>query len=446
MTLTHNNRQQLPRSHSIAPHNALPTANSSARKRGSKSTSDSNFILSSSRSHSHPPQTIPEYCPNVADTNPTHTAELWDTVMSYRSNTLNSRGENDEPAATSLTDTTMKELDAKVTDVDFLESVLEPYGITVLTMSPCLDLIKHFGITDFSKDDTGRVQRYKTEFPGLGVWLELDNIGFIQKAYRTMTMHRFNEAEHAHFALCHIFRAEPLVSVLGDQCSMPYRTIQLFRKIGENKWLSPPNTGNRIPKRYDWDIRPHCTYHYSLSAFQDRFRGQVESFTSVIRDQGICPYFTVEFKKENMSAETACYRVAASSALSLYNRYLLKCKMRAATLQNHAEWSGEDKRHIRHYGLTFAGPKWTLYCILPKTFPEWTGCTMRPLYKGNCLQPGQIRLLIELVNDIHYWGLAIHGESCKQDIYRCQGSLDYGDMGDNTSLVDMSLEDTSSAE
>ncbi|TRX97967.1 hypothetical protein FHL15_001177 [Xylaria flabelliformis] len=111
---------------------------------------DPNSIISSSRSRSHPPQATLEYYPNVADTNPTHTAQLWDMVMSYRNNTRNSRGENEGPAATSLTGTTMKELDAEVTDVDFLDSILQSYGITILIMSSCPDLIKHFGITGFS--------------------------------------------------------------------------------------------------------------------------------------------------------------------------------------------------------------------------------------------------------------------------------------------------------
>ncbi|KAI1733967.1 hypothetical protein F4680DRAFT_439903 [Xylaria scruposa] len=364
--------------------------------------------------------------------------------MSYRDNTTNSIGENKGPAATSITGTTRKEPGAMITDADFLESVLEPYGITILTGGFCTELMKHFGITEISKDGRNRVQRYKNKFPDLNVWLEYDDIELIQRAYVVMATHQLNDAEHEHFAMCHIFRTEPLHQDLGNQRSMPYRTIQLYRKVGEGKWLSPPIPPHEIPKQYEWDILPDCTYHFSLTAFQGLFRGEVKSFTSVIHRRGICPYFTVEFKKDNQSIETAGYRVAASSALSLYNRYVLKCNMREATLQNQADWSEEDKSHLRHYGLTFTGSLWTLYCILPKTFPEWTGCTMKPVCQGDCLQVDGIELLIELVNDIHHWGLAVHGESCKQDIYRIQVSEEDSDICD-ISLVDISedlLEDT----
>ncbi|KAI0546814.1 hypothetical protein F4679DRAFT_402787 [Xylaria curta] len=437
MALAHN----MPRSHSIPPHDALPTVNSPARKLGSKSTSYSNSASSSSRSCSHPSQTTLGYCPDVADTNPKRTAQLWDAVMSHRNNTWNSEG----PAATSITGTTMKEASAKVTDADFSESVLEPYGITILTKGFCTEPMKHFGITEFSNDGRNRVQTYKTKFPDLNVWLEYDEIEFIQRAYVVMAMHQFNDAEHEHFAMCHICRTEPLHQDLGNQRLMPYRTIQLHRKVGEGEWLSPPILPHKTPKQYEWDTLSDCTYHFSLAAFEGRFRGEVKSFTSVIHRQGICPYFTVDFKKDDQSIETARYRVAASSALSLYNRYLLKCNMREATLQNQTDWTEEDKSHIRHYGLAFTGSLWTLYCILPKTFSEWTGCTMRPLYQGDCLQIGDIESLIALVNDVHYWGLAVHGVSCKQDIYRVQESEEDLDMCD-ISLVDLSLEDTSSAE
>ncbi|KAI0547955.1 hypothetical protein F4679DRAFT_586064 [Xylaria curta] len=92
--------------------------------------------------------------------------------MSYRNNTRNSEG----PAATSITGTTRKESSAKVTDADFLESVIEPYGIIILTRGFRTKPMKHFGITEFGKDGRNRVQTYKTKFPDFNLWLEYDDI------------------------------------------------------------------------------------------------------------------------------------------------------------------------------------------------------------------------------------------------------------------------------
>lgn len=54
---------------------------------------------------------------------------------------------------------------------------------------------------------------------------------------------------------------------------------------------------------------------------------------------------------------------------------------------------------------------------MPKTFPDWAGCDMATIHSGNCCILTDVEKLMGAVNDIHYWGLEVHGKSCKADVY-----------------------------
>ncbi|KAI0811439.1 hypothetical protein GGR55DRAFT_101642 [Xylaria sp. FL0064] len=353
-----------------------------------------------------------------------NTAQLWKTVMTYIDDTKNSRGKRATPSATesvtslptSSSATTPRKAAAKVIDADFMESVLEPYGIMIQK-----------GIAQ---------DAYKEKFT-LSVWLEPD-IEAIQQEYAAMKMDSCNEAEYSTFALSNIFRNEPRLPVLpeesGDQRWLPIRTVQLVQKPTPDGWLSPPPIpGRKPPKRYDWDIRTDCTYHVSVQAFQPGFRALVEEHTSVVQQRAFCPYLTVEFKKDEQNFNTACYQVAVASAISLYNRYRLKSLMLEAS-RDRDSWSEEDKSQMRHYGIKFTGSRWKLWCTKPKTFPEWTGCVMSSIHAGNCCSHASTQLLVDLINDIHYWGLEVHGKSCKADITARVRSCPQADETDITIL------------
>ncbi|KAI1272450.1 hypothetical protein F5Y07DRAFT_302183 [Xylaria sp. FL0933] len=428
------NKQELQRNHSkpptdseeicTCPQYARPTANSSARKRASKPPSSSSSSLSSSQSRFYP-RTTPSHLPDIAATNSKDTARLWKSVMTYLDDTKSSRGKRATPSATesvtslstSSSATAPRKAGAKVTDADFMESVLEPYGITI-QKGTAQDLSKHFGITESLSDSSSRLKTYKEKFT-LSVWLE-PNIEAIQQEYAAMKMDSCNESEYSTFALSNLFRNEPRLPVLpeesGDQRWLPIRTVQLVRDPTPDGWLSPPPIpGRKPPKRYDWDIRTDCTYHVSVQAFQPGFRALVEEHTSVVQQRAFCPYLTVEFKKDEQDLNTAYYRVAVASAISLYNRFRLKSVMLGAS-RDKDSWSEEDKSQMRHYGITFTESSWKLWCTRPKTFPEWTGCVMSSIHTGNCCSLAGTQKLVDIINDIHYWGLEVHGKSCKADI------------------------------
>ncbi|KAI0486007.1 hypothetical protein F4859DRAFT_351288 [Xylaria cf. heliscus] len=415
---------------SAHPPYARPTANSSARKLVSKprsSSTDSSFSSLRSQAHFRYSPTMPGHFPEAAATDPEHTTRLWKTVMANLDGTKAPRREGRAtPSATgsvtsestSLSIRTKKKRVAKITDVDFIDTILEPHGITIQDEEDTdQDPITHFSILEMPRGYQLRLEVYRGKFE-LDVWLE-PNIEHIQREYKAMRAYSCNEAEYQTFALSNIFLDEPRHPDLpedgGDKRWLPIRMVQFVRKLPQSKWLPPPPIpGWNPPKRYDWDIRPDCTYHVSLQAFQPGFRSNVRRHVSVVQQRAFCPYLTIQFKKDEENLDTARYQVAVSSAMSLYNRYLLKSLALQASGDS---WLEEDQSQMRHYGITFTGSDWNLWCTVPKTFAEWTGCTMSSICSADCRTLAGIQQLVELLNDIHYWGLEVHGKSCKRDIH-----------------------------
>ncbi|KAI0875521.1 hypothetical protein GGS24DRAFT_515436 [Hypoxylon argillaceum] len=367
---------------------------------------------------------------HVATTDPEHTTQLWKAVMSYRGDAESSRGKRREtPCASSSKPTTSSPLTprrrqpstsitaslaaesgeiitAKVTDADFMESVLEPYGITIQTGGGNKDLRKHFGILSLPTDLKDRLDVYKKAFRvPLNVWLEADmkRSRRIQQEYKSLTVYGCNEAEYSTYALRDVFLDEPrrpwLPIEQGDQRWVPIRLLRLLQKpnkIQPENWDAPPELCEPR-KRYEWDICPDCAYHVSLLAFQTRVRSNIEDYVSVVQRRAFCPYFTIEFKKDEDNITTARYQ-------------------------------------MRHYGLTCTGVRWNLWCTVPKSFDSWTGCNMLRLYSGDCDVFEGVQQLIGIINDIHYWGLEVHGKSCKADIVAIAQSDPDTDTNDITLL------------
>jgi len=348
--------------------------------------------------------------------------------------TSDQRWRQTPPTSESSSLRTRKESAAKVADADFVESVLAPYGITIQNKGVNKDLYKHFCIQELPHDHKSRLNAYKEVFTLEG-WLEPDTER-IQQEYKAMRVYECNEAEHSAYALRDIFLDEPrhpwLPEEDGDQRWLPVRMLQLVRKPPQDEWLTPPCI-NSPRKRYEWDIRPDCAYHISLQAFRPGFRPSVRKHVSVVQKRAFCPYLTVEFKKDEETLATARHQVAVASAMALYNRYRLKS---CAIQMSGSEWSNEHKNQMRHYGITFTGSTWDLWCTVPKTFETWTGCDMSTIYSGDCCILAGVQQLVNIVNDIHYWGLAVHGRSCKADIAAKIHSDPDADTNDITLLED----------
>ncbi|KAI1131747.1 hypothetical protein F5Y10DRAFT_233000 [Nemania abortiva] len=452
-----NDRQRLPEPCCPLPHYTLPTANSSARRRALKSTSpsySSSSTSSLSKPRSTPSKITPSYYPYVANTNPERTARLWKAVMSKQgkqdekelpqylkpaqSSISKVRG-NEAPTGVSRgvaapqptaksagttatgitgtqptaagTDAGIEPETAKVTDKEFATEVLWHYGITIELDGQSFE-DNHFGFLGLPDKSEDRVQAYKKKLPHVTIWVENVKEEDVQGQYDFMKAQGCNEAQHSRYALRALFLEEQQHPRLGGGRWVSYSTVGLvWRPKGE--WATPPVLDGMHPRRYDWDYRTDVTYWTPSEAFEPEFRNIISTLTSEVHERGICPYLTIEFKKDDLKYEVAQCQVAVAAAMSLFNRYRLKCLTLEATGQ---QWSNEDKSQMRHYGITFTGSEWKMWCIRPKRTQNWDGCKMEVIYHDDCYRSLGVSRLIRSINDIHYWGLAVHGQSCMDDL------------------------------
>lgn len=176
-------------------------------------------------------------------------------------------------------------------------------------------------------------------------------------------------------------------------------------------WRKPP-VFDRAAAEVDWtwDIRPDCAYWLSLKGFNPRYRHQIQN-CAFVREWITCPYLNVEFKRDGQSEDTAVAQVAAAGSIALFNRH----QLRAEALKANPNLG--DDGNIRHYALTFVGPKFVFWVLQPVLEGAcWNGCTMKRLTGADCTDEYGTRELVDWVNEIHRWGLSQHGPSCERDI------------------------------
>lgn len=123
-------------------------------------------------------------------------------------------------------------------------------------------------------------------------------------------------------------------------------------------------------------------------------------------------------KRDDSTNAAAIGQVAVASSLALYNR----CQLKETRLRVWKQkWSNKDLEEIRHYGLTFMGYSYKFWCTTPKvdnTY-RWTGCSVRRVYQGSCSHNEGVKNLMDWLNEIHRWGLTVHGPECQKDAKYC---------------------------
>jgi hypothetical protein len=150
------------------------------------------------------------------------------------------------------------------------------------------------------------------------------------------------EAEFASFGKERLLKGELRTRELpAVRKYRPERMIELVAKLNINdNWTEPPMLFPGYSARvYKFDIRPDCAYWLSLQAFNRNWQSRIREYTFVVYRRVTCPYFTIEFKRDDSTPTEAENKVAAAGALALYNRYSL----RSQHLQE------EEKAGLRHY-------------------------------------------------------------------------------------------------
>lgn len=375
-------------------------------------------------------QTIPETLPD-------RTQVLWGRVMSgigARADTAASRAKKDARGggnagrgneralgAASTSTSTKLSIAAKPADPDLSTVILNRRGIFIDFMSSSIDTFIHFGT---SAPSTDRILHYQQSNNATKVWLNVkdEDVQDIQREYLYMNVYRLCEAEFSTYAKDTFLKAD--IRSIDPFPGRPWivtRMVELVAKPDEAfNWTMPPVIDSKLPmnKRYDFDIRPDCSYWLSAQGFNPEYKNQIRDWTFCKDDRMTCPYMTIEFKRDDVAYQAAINQLATFSALALYNRYVLKEKRLRTTGK---PWNVKNFGQLRHYGLTFTGWNYAFWCTTPikSTDFRWKGCNMKRIYQSNCSNSAGITTLVDWINEIHLWGLTVHAKSCESDVKHC---------------------------
>lgn len=375
-------------------------------------------------------------------TDPKDTALLWELVS--MPDNQNSRGGSlvepkEAPGymrmtrssnAKTKTSSTQSNRPTKATprDRQFEERILEPRRITKI-QGDSLTAHAHF---ETEEAQGSRVEYYTKLNQGISscIWLEKDDalVNDIVREYECMVHNSMCEAEYATYAKEAIFKRDPRsIKIEEKRRFMAERVVELTATpqitLG-HKWRPPPFVGftsamgDTSWNDYDFNLRPDCAYWLSIQAFNPEYMSQVQSHVHVIMRRMTSPYLTIEFKKDDTDDFVAENQVAAASALALYNRYCLRAE--ALRVSGRA-WNPSRSNNLRHYCLTLKAATyavWVTRATLTKDW-AWAGCELRKEFQGDLLSPASVRHFIDWVNEIHRWGLTVHGPGVEGDVKYC---------------------------
>lgn len=371
--------------------------------------------------------------PSVSDRNPEDTTLMWREVRAMNnyvgSLPARSKTESSSRRTGETQSTDKKSITPSPYDTDFIQRVLKPRSITILpTRTPSAFAHAHFGVNE---PVGNRAQYYiqAREAPASLVWLESGDefVTDILREYDCMTERKLCEAEFASYARETLLKRERRIPLRDqddqERCLKPERMIELVTEpetVGP--WVRPPliedrfiNSDDTLYTDYGFELRPDCAYWLSLQAFSHTYKCFVSDHTLVLDDNMVCPYLTIEFKRDNSEQQVALNKVAAASALALYNRFLLR---KASLEDSQQKWGQQHPKPLKHYGITFSGANYNVWCTrvqLTKDY-QWNGCVMERISHGTCRLAQDVRALIDWINEIHCWGLTIHGPECQNDV------------------------------
>lgn len=366
---------------------------------------------------------------------------------------------------------------AKATDRDFRTTVLAPRGIIIIYNYDYILPERHFG-TQLPALDYGSMAGAYQRLQGCDaskVWLNAGDVFLneVKQEYFYMMFHSLPEAEFANYAKTTLLRCDKR-SIDRDE-GRYWRaecTVDQAAPASESEtwWQAPPilptHESNPSNKRFRFDLRPDRAYWLSTMAFNSNYIARFTKYVFLTRKRSItCPYLTIEFKRDsdNGMEFRARNQVAAAGSLALYNRSRLKVERLKATDR---DWTSKHTAAMRHYGMTMAGETYSVWCLQlndptaivhtkPTTPPfpllqaqpaqpdghtislrtsspfeprhhpfsphrwTWPGCTTLEVSQGSFTVLAEVRTCILWLNEIHRWGLTVHGPACEKDVKFC---------------------------
>ena len=343
---------------------------------------------------------------------------------------IDSFDDNTPPSITeeSTTNRSIKRLKpASLNDHDLCDQVLKPRSIEIAARGKNIALVEshvYFNVKEPPQDQTLPQYYCNTRKAGNpSLWLKVDPniIEDIVERYHELMKDTSCESEFMVCAFEFLLKRVPLKSSKVDESHVTGRLIHRSARPGDTKdllWAPPPfiePNDKDLFKKYEFNLHPDCSYWLSEQGF-DTPCEYLEQSVYVSKGEYTCPYFTVEFKKDNSSVAVAQNQVACAASLALYNRYHLRNRRLKDSKMN---WTPILTRDLRHYGLTMDGDRYTVWCIEAKLSSSdwsWIGCRMEYLDTGKCVKAAGVRRLMLWINEIHCWGLTQHGPSCAEDV------------------------------
>lgn len=378
--------------------------------------------------------------PRIPATDPKHIQNLWCQVRKqkcgnmalnqqpkYMADTITSSTKNKttrDISGTSITlsrgstTPTSKSQSITIKNPGFREKCLMPRGISINARArSTADSCAHF--------HTDKPPSYRG-LEGLGestLWLDTDPafIEKVNKEYIFMNHYHLCEAEYASFAKENLLKREPREEIFDniEDRSQRFRRAERMLEFvckpdDEMEWKEPPllpSFNKSDYPTYAFDIRPDCSYWLALHAFSSTYAEQAREVVHIPQERMTCPYFTVEFKRDDSAKREPSDQVATFGALALYNRYQLRDQ---AVSEG---WTHEQECQLRHYGLTITKSSYTFWCIRPiLNGGKWNGCNMDRIFIGLLKTKQGVKCFVDWINEIHRWGLTNHMESCERDI------------------------------
>ena len=308
-------------------------------------------------------------------------------------------------------------------DMEFETEILAPRGIT-RECEPSIRAEAHFNVDKPKGNRSAYYSQTQGAVASL-LWLEVDDstVHTLMRVYACYESENLCEAEYASYAKETLFKMDPFAIVPGEARQWrARRMIELVAKPhAADFWHEPPivqDASEPSVAVYDFDIRPDCSYWLSVQAFNPSYVNQIREWCFVMKRKMTCPYLTIEFEKDDARKDAAENQVAAAGSMALYNLFRLKqeCNKRARTT-----WTKEQLKNIKHYGVTMNGASYHIWCLEPKVTPsfEWLGINMTRVCQGHCAsQSRDVENLLDWINEIHCWGLTVHGPECQNDVKR----------------------------
>ena len=319
----------------------------------------------------------------------------------------------------SKTETTKQLAKAHAYDVQFRDMVLHPRGI-LHNETDYIVLGEPYEYFQTSAPAGLHPVHYMATHPDSTIWLDVSSLdtALIVSEYRLGETQNESEEFFSDCAKWFLLKKDRLEDSRLAETSR--RTYQKFKSgpPPDIKYPLPPlmpTTKPAIFRPYEFRINPDMTFYLSLKAVNPQYRFEVFRFTPVVSECAIAAYFTIQFKKDNHTAEQAQNQATAASAMWLYHRVVLRKKRLDA---EKVDPSASHFEELKHYTITLRGLFYTIWVTVPSMNAdgEWKGCTMRKLCNANFGSEEMVIKFAQWVNEIHNWGLGSWADGIIDDI------------------------------